>query len=362
MKNSGTRGVLLPPATKDSTMPDNNQKSRTAGSSSPLIKIIPIIVILVGVAIAAYFFLQRGSTPVTQATVPVAGQPAAGTVATANPAVAAAAPAAALAPELSLEELIKKAGTAFREKRYVSPAGDNAVEAYVQVLDKDPKNQMAQDALREIFPFATGAVEQEINGGNLDESTREIDLLAKADPSNYTLTILRGKLDAKKKQAETTQKQQELAAASATAAAAKAKAEADAAAAQQAAAPTPAPVAAAAPPTPPPPKPTPAPVAATTAPPPPVGESHPAELVKSVPPEFPPAAYRKKQSGWVEVVFTVTADGKVAEAKVNASEPRRVFDDAALEAVRKWSFKPRMQNGQAVEEKVTRRIEFKLGG
>ncbi|MEO8804028.1 MAG: TonB family protein [Rudaea sp.] len=346
-------------------MADTNSKSRTSGSSNPLIKIVPIVVILVGIAIAAYFFLHRASAPVTPVTAPVAGQSAPGAVANVNPQAAAAAPAAvpvpaapvAPAPALSVDELIKKAGTAFREKRYVSPAGDNAVEAYVQVLDKDPKNQMAQDALREIFPFATGAVEQEINGGSLDEATREIDILAKADPSNYTLTILRGKLDAKKKQAETTQKQQDLAAAAT--AAAKAKAEADAAAAARlAAAPAPAPTAAA---TPPPPKATPAPVV-PAAPPPPVGESHPAELVKSAAPDFPPAAYRRKQSGWVEVMFTVTADGKVTDAKVNASEPRRVFDDAALEAVRKWVFKPRMQNGQATEEHVTRRIEFKLGG
>lgn len=328
------------------------EKSRTPGSSSPLIKIIPVIVIVVGIAIAAYFFLHRGSTPVRPVTAPVAGQPAPGTAVNANPEAAAVTPAAP-APQLSVDELLKNAGTAFRDKRYVAPPGDNAVEAYVQVLDKDPKNQIAQDALREIFPFATGAVEQEINGGNLDEATREIDILAKADPNNYTLTILRGKLDAKKKQAENTQKQQEIAAA--TAAAAKAKAEADAAAARQAAAEVPAPAVA-----PPPPKPAPVPVA-EAAPPPPVGESHPAELVTSANPDFPPAAYRRNLSGWVEVVFTVTTDGKVANAKVNASEPRRVFDDAALQAVRKWTFKPKMVNGQAVEERVIRRIEFKLG-
>src|SRR6185312_14937868 len=113
------------------------------------------------------------------------------------------------------------ATAAFGEKRYVAPQGNNALEYYLQVLAKDPKNHIAESALREMFPFATGAVEQEINGGSLDEASRVIDELAKFDPSNYTLTILRGKLDAKKKQAD---HDQQVAAAAATAAAAKAAA------------------------------------------------------------------------------------------------------------------------------------------
>ncbi|HET8942534.1 MAG TPA: energy transducer TonB [Rudaea sp.] len=335
-------------------MADSNSKTPSSSPSNPLIKIIPIIVILVGIAIAAYFFLHRGSAPGTPTVVPASGNPAPGNPAAVNPASppapAVAAPAAPT-PELTVDEWLKKASAAFSEKRYVAPAGDNAVESYVQVLAKDPKNAMAQDALREIFPFATGAVEQEINAGNLDEATREINLLSQADPSNYTLTILRGKLDAKKKQAESLQKQQDLAAAAAAAAAAKAKAEAAAPPPEQT------PVAAPAPAPAPPPKRAPAPVVAP--PPQPVGETRPAELIKAASPEFPAAAYRRKQSGWVEVLFTVDLDGKVIDAKVNASEPRRVFDSAALDAVRKWVFKPRLENGKPVQERVTRRIEFK---
>jgi protein TonB len=272
---------------------------------------------------------------------------------------AASAPAAAPAPEMTEDQLMKAATTAFGEKRYVAPPGNNALEYYLQVLAKDPKNHIAESALREMFPFATGAVEQEINGGSLDEASRVIDELAKFDPSNYTLTILRGKLDAKKKQAD---HDQQVAAAAAAAAAAKAAAEQKAAA--QAAA-TPAPAAAPPPvekPAPPPvekPAPPPAPAVATPAPAP---VTTPAQLLKAVPPSYPPDAYRSRQQGWVEVAFTVTADGKVANAKVSSAQPTRVFDQAALEAVRRWTFKPRMVNGQPAEEQVTRRIEFKLGG
>jgi protein TonB len=327
-----------------------------------MMKFIPIIVILIGVGIAAYFFIPRGSNAPAPGTAPVAGAPA-----TATQPSAAAAPAAP-APELTKEQLVKEAGTAFREQRYVAPPGNNALEYYLRVLEKEPTNQIAKDALREMFPFATGAVEQDINAGTVDEATRVIDLLAKADPNNYTLTILRSKLDAKKKQVDNEQK---TAAAAAAAAAAKAAAAAATPAAPTATAPGTAPPATATT-TPPPATATPAaprPAPATTTPPPDAtaaapapagGETHAAELVKSVPPEYPREAYIKHLEGWVEVEFTVTPAGQVAAATVAGANPARIFNDAALRAVQRWTFKPRMDNGKAVEEHIKRRIEFKL--
>jgi len=318
-------------------------------------KFLPIIVIVIALAIGAFlFFGSRGGK--APAPTPTAGQPVPGAVPGAEAPAAPAPPAPVV--EMSKEQLLKEAGTAFREKRYVAPAGNNAYEYYLRVLDKEPANQIAKDALREMFPFATPIVETDINGNSLDEATREIDLLAKADPSNYTLTILRGKLDAKKKQAE---KEQAQAAAAAAAAAAKAAAAAQAPAAT-------APVASAPPPpaaTPAPPQPAaaaPPPVAEAPAPAAPVGETHAAQLVKSAAPAYPPEAVRAHKDGWVQVEFTVDANGQVTDAKVANADPPRLFNTAALDAVRRWTFKPRMENGKAVEERMSRRIEFKLGG
>jgi len=324
-----------------------------------MMKFLPIIVIVVALAIGAFLFFgsKGGNAPA-----PTAGQPAAGTA----PGTAAPAAPAAPAPvvEMSKEQLLKEAGTAFREKRYVAPAGNNAYEYYLRVLDKEPTNQIAKDALREMFPFATPIVETDINGNNLDEGTREIDLLAKADPSNYTLTILRGKLDAKKKQAE---KEQAQATATAAAAAAKAAAAAQAPAttppASAPAAPVAAPTVASAAPPPaaatPKPAPPPAEAPAAAAP---AGETHAAQLVKSAAPQYPAEAVRAKKDGWVQVEFTVDANGQVTDAKVANADPPRLFNTAALDAVRRWTFKPRMENGKAIEEHMSRRIEFKLGG
>lgn len=342
--------------------------SANPSSSSALTKLLPIGVIAIVIIVALYFFLAGGS----KAPAPTAAAPGA-----ANPAAApsAAAPASDALPELTPQQLLKEAGNAMRENRLVAPAGNNAFEYYERLLEKEPNNQTAKDALRETFPIVIGVPEQEINAGNLDEATRVITLLAKADPNNYTLTILRSKLDAKKKQ---TEREQAQATAAATAAAAKTAA----ATAAGSAAPPPAAAsapAAAAPPSAnnaatanaaaaaapanndtasarPAPARTPAPAEAAPAP----AETHPAEIVKTTPPDYPPDAVRKRQEGWVEVEFTVTPDGSVANPTVVNANPARVFNAAALSAVGRWTFKPRMENGKAVEEKIRRRIEFKF--
>jgi periplasmic protein TonB len=116
---------------------------------------------------------------------------------------------------------------------------------------------------------------------------------------------------------------------------------------------------------------TPAPTTAAAATPPPAataapssagGESHGAEVVKTSAPEYPPDAARKHQEGWVEVEFTITADGQVAGATVVNANPARVFNASAIRAVQSWTFRPRVDNGKAVDEKMRRRIEFRLSG
>lgn len=83
-------------------------------------------------------------------------------------------------------------------------------------------------------------------------------------------------------------------------------------------------------------------------------------LVKSVPPQYPNAALRRRQEGWVQVEFTVTSSGSVANARVLDADPPRTFDRAALDAVQRWSFDPAMRNGAAIEATIRRRIEFKM--
>jgi protein TonB len=68
-----------------------------------------------------------------------------------------------------------------------------------------------------------------------------------------------------------------------------------------------------------------------------------------VPPQYPPAAVERGTEGWVRVRFSVTAAGSVRDVVVVDSEPRAVFDQAAVAAVARWRYNPRIDGGVAVE-------------
>jgi periplasmic protein TonB len=257
---------------------------------------------------------------------------------------------------MSVKDLLAAGNAAINQQRLVSPNGNNAFEYYEKALLKDPKNQAAQDALREQFPFGANAVEQSIAQNNFDDAQREIGLLAKADPGNYTLKILNSKLDAAKKQQQRLADQKARQAADL---AARQAAEAKAAAAKVAATPpaVPPPVqkpAVQAPPAP--------PVQPAPAPPPqPVGETRAAQVVTPAAAEYPIQAARNHQSGYATVEFTVGTDGSVSAAHVISSNSH-VFDSAAVQAISRSKFKPALKNGQPVSSTLQRRIDFNLGG
>lgn len=276
-------------------------------------------------------------------------------------AMKAAAAAKAKLSSMSVDDLLAAARTAYSQHRLVAPASDNAMEYYEQVLAKDPKNQVAKDALRETFPFGVPDVEKAITANNFDEADRQIGVLAKADPTNYTLTLLRSKLDAAKKaqarqQAQDQEKAQKAAQAAVVAqqAAAKASAEKEAAAklaAQQAEAAKAAPVAA-------------KPVAAApaAAAPKPAGITRGAKMVKQGSLNPPVQAVRNRTSGYAVVEFTVTTDGSVTNAHVVESQPRRLFDSAAVDTIKHSTFEPAMKDGQPTSAVLKVRIDFNLGG
>ncbi|MEO8669928.1 MAG: TonB family protein [Tahibacter sp.] len=350
---------------------DNFNFRSSRGNAAPKIAAAVVALILLGAG-GWYFFLRAPAEPgiAEQAATAVTGVPGATTAAP----VTTAAPAAAdKLNSLSVDQLFKEARTALNEQRLVAPVNNNALEFYLKILEKEPANNGAADALRELFTFAASAAEQDINGRNIDEANRVIELLTKADPNNYTLTILRSKLDAQRKIVDREAAQAQAQADAAAKRAAEPAAPSTATTAPATAAPTSAtPVAdatgtsaagtaAAARTTPAPAVDTPpaAPVAAAPAASAGAG-SHDAELVKQIAPQYPQAALRRRQEGWVQVEFTVTVTGDVANAHVLDSDPPRTFDRAALDAVQRWNFKPAMRNGAPTDATVRRRIEFKM--
>jgi TonB family protein len=71
--------------------------------------------------------------------------------------------------------------------------------------------------------------------------------------------------------------------------------------------------------------------------------------ITEVKPEYPPTAKKMKATGTVEVEITISETGFVIEAK--AISGHLALRSAAVEAARKWVFKPAMLNGKPIRVK-----------
>ncbi len=74
----------------------------------------------------------------------------------------------------------------------------------------------------------------------------------------------------------------------------------------------------------------------------------PPKPVYFAPPKYPYEAMRKGISGKVVLKFVVAPDGRAYEPEVISSEPEGVFDEAALETIGKYKFKPAVKDGKPV--------------
>jgi protein TonB len=77
-------------------------------------------------------------------------------------------------------------------------------------------------------------------------------------------------------------------------------------------------------------------------------------------PAYPARARERGTEGWVDLEFTVAKDGTTSDAVVRAAEPAGIFDRAALDAVKRWRYEPRVVGGNVVEQRVEARLRFRL--
>jgi TonB family protein len=82
------------------------------------------------------------------------------------------------------------------------------------------------------------------------------------------------------------------------------------------------------------------------------------QRLEYVAPKFPASTRNRNMSGWVELEFTVKADGSIGDIVVTNSNPRKTFDSAAVNAVRAWRYKPVIRDGSAVDQRASVRIRF----
>ena len=277
---------------------------------------------------------------------------------------------AASVSAMGADELREAASKAYNENRLYAPAGNNSMEYYLALRDKQPANAVAASALSDLLPMAVIAADQAVARDDVDEAKRLVALIGKADPNHPALGRLKAGIakaeanakeraenqtqsaegEAKRKaelakqreedqkklqeqqrqqQAAVEQQRQQQAAAEAEAERQRqqqaAAAEAERQRQQQAAAQQAAPAAT-----------SPRPAAAAGG-----NELRPVSLPG---PKFPPAAQRAGASGSVQVEYTVGTDGSVTSARVVSSDvPRqfqRDFEREALAAVKRWRFQP----------------------
>ena len=274
---------------------------------------------------------------------------------------------------MSPEQLRDEASKAYGENRLYAPAGNNAMEYYLALRDKQPADAGASSALTDLLPMTVIATEQGIAREDFADAKRLAALIEKADAKHPALSRLKAaiassetaaaarvesqKLTAEeeaKRQEELAKKREEdqrklqeqqkqqaaaQAPAAATpaaqtaaaaeaerqrAAAAEAERERAAAAAaeqqrQQAAAQQPAAQPARA-------------------------ASSELRPISNPGPRYPQAAQRAGAGGSVQVEFTVNTDGSVGGVRAVSSDgPRqfqREFEREALAAVKRWRFQP----------------------
>lgn len=90
------------------------------------------------------------------------------------------------------------------------------------------------------------------------------------------------------------------------------------------------------------------------------GDGDPVPLVR-VNPQYPAQAMQRGIEGWVQLRFTITAAGTVKDVEVEKAEPPNYFEQAAINAVRRYKYKPSVAGGEPVETTGVRVIlQFNL--
>ena len=82
--------------------------------------------------------------------------------------------------------------------------------------------------------------------------------------------------------------------------------------------------------------------------------------VTRVKPVYPMDARRRGISGQVTLRLYVDAAGGVRDVQVQVAEPAGVFEEKAVEAVRKWRFEPAVFKGAPVGVWMTLPVRFAL--
>ena len=83
-------------------------------------------------------------------------------------------------------------------------------------------------------------------------------------------------------------------------------------------------------------------------------------LTKLVKPKYPDIARKAGVEGKVFMTIVVDEKGNVIDAQVIVAQPPGIFEDAALEAIFQWKYKPARQRDKPIKVRVGQAMEFTL--
>ena len=251
-----------------------------------------------------------------------------------------------------------RAERALAAGRILAPAGDNAIEHYLDACAQPSERVRARAALAELQPYVLIAAEQAIARGDGREAARLQALIARIDSGAPALPRLRAGLDA-------LVREQEARDADGAATAMPSPAAGAPAAAVERIGATAAPEPVTSPTHAPEPPPAAAPATATVQAPPPSAlptppasrgvEARTPRLLQDAQPRYPLPALRARIEGEAQVAFTIQPDGSVRNARLLSSTPPGMFEASALAVAQRWRFEA---TGRAHDS--SRTVHFRL--
>ena len=251
-----------------------------------------------------------------------------------------------------------RAERALAAGRILAPAGDNAIEHYLDACAQPSERVRARAALAELQPYVLIAAEQAIARGDGREAARLQALIARIDSGAPALPRLRAGLDA-------LVREQEARDADGAATAMPSPAAGAPAAAVERIGATAAPEPVTSPTHAPEPPPAAAPATATVQAPPPSAlptppasrgvEARTPRLLQDAQPRYPLPALRARIEGEAQVAFTIQPGGSVRNARLLSSTPPGMFEASALAVAQRWRFEA---TGRAHDSRRT--VHFRL--
>ena len=82
--------------------------------------------------------------------------------------------------------------------------------------------------------------------------------------------------------------------------------------------------------------------------------------LRKVDPKYPTKALQAGIQGYVTMDVIIDATGSVTKVTVVESEPGRLFDRAAIQAMKRYKFQPKMVDGRPQPQKAKQTIKFEL--